>query len=85
MSFHSQQESFSPFSQQKSKYTNKSQKKKKHDSDTKSKKSKSKLHKSITKQIRSTLLKEFELKYAEKEKTTSKNVIKIRNETKMGQ
>ena len=64
MSFHSQKESSSPFSEQKSKYTNKNHKRKKHDSATNSKRFKSKLHKSITKLIRAILLEEF----AEKEK-----------------
>ena len=71
MSFHSQQELFLPSSKQKSKYTNKSYKRKKHGSDTKSKRSKSS-HKSITKQIRAELQKEFEQKYAETDKINAK-------------
>ena len=64
MSFHSQQESFLPSSNTKRKYINKSYKRKKHGSDTKLKRSKSN-HKSITKQIRAELDKEYNEKYAE--------------------
>ena len=67
MSFHSQQELFLPSSKFNSKYTNRSHKRKKHDSNAKLKRSKSN-HKSIIKQIRATLQKEFEHKHAEKDK-----------------
>ena len=79
MSFHSQQESFLPSSNQKSKYTNKSYKRKKHGSDTKLKRSKSS-HKSITKQIRAEVQKEFDEKYAEKDKI---NVEIYKNNTEL--
>ena len=65
--FHSQQKLFLPSGKQKSKYTNESYKRKKHDSDTKLKRSKSN-NKSITKQIGAELQKEFDDKYAEKDK-----------------
>ena len=67
MSLHSQQEFFLPSSKQKSKYTNRSHKRMKHDSHTKLKRSKSN-YKSIIKQIRVELQKEFKQKYAEKDK-----------------
>ena len=85
MSFHSQQELFLQFSKQNSKYTNRSYKRKKHNKHTKLKRSKSS-HKSITKQIRATVQKKFEQKYAEKEKlVTTRNVIQIRIETELEQ
>ena len=90
MSFYSQQESFFPSSKQKSKYTNKDYKRKKHDSDTKLKRSESN-HKSITKQIRAEVQKDFGQKYAEKDCwnlkkiITARNAIQIRIETEVGQ
>ena len=51
-------------------------KRKNHDSDTKLKRSKSN-HKSITKQIRATIQKEFEQKYAEKEKLLKEMLYKL--------
>ena len=84
MSFHSQQESFLPYSNQKRKYINKSYKRKKHDSDTKLIRSKSS-HKIIIKQIRAEVKKEFEQKYAQKDKIKAeicKNNAEIKNNYK---
>ena len=76
MSIYSQQELLLPSSKQKSKYTNKSPKRKKHDSDIKLKRPKSN-NKSVTKQIRAIVQKEFEQKYTEKEKLLEETQYKL--------